>query len=290
MMLRFATAAVVASLLVSTGALAETPAERGSYLVNTIMACGNCHTPKDANGLPIADKNLSGGLTFDTPAFLATASNITQDKETGIGAWSDADIKRLITEGVRPNGVPVAAVMAVNFYKALTPGDLDAIVAYLRTVLAVKNQVPASTYKLPVRRDVYPDAEKPYTEAALKDPVTHGRYLATIGHCMECHSEQTRGVSNFTTGFGKGGRDFLPAQVKGFPASWAGAKAANITSSKTSGIGGWSDAEIKRAITKGIDKDGHTFPPPMAVNWYARMKDGDVNDIVAWLRTVPAVD
>jgi mono/diheme cytochrome c family protein len=285
-MLRFATAAA-ASLLVSTGALAETPVERGNYLVNTIMACGNCHTPKDANGAPIADKNLSGGLSFDTPGFAVTASNITPDKETGIGAWSDADIKRLITQGVRPNGVPVAAVMAVNFYKALTPSDLDALVAYLRSVPAVKNEVPTPNYKLPVQRTVYPDAETVYTEAAMKDPAVHGRYLATIGHCMECHSEFTRGVSNYTTGLGKGGRQFSPAEVKGLPASWQGAKAANITSSKTAGIGAWSDAEIKRAITQGIDKAGHAFPPPMAVGWYAHMKDSDVNDLVAWLRTVP---
>ena len=61
------------------GAMAESPAERGSYLVNTIMACGNCHTPRDADGKPIADKAFSGGLTFNTPAFIATAPNITPD-------------------------------------------------------------------------------------------------------------------------------------------------------------------------------------------------------------------
>jgi hypothetical protein len=75
-------------------AMAESQIERGSYLVNTIMACGNCHSPRDANGQTIGDKALSGGLTFTTPAFVATASNITPDPETGIGSWSDAEIKR----------------------------------------------------------------------------------------------------------------------------------------------------------------------------------------------------
>jgi len=92
-----------ASLLAATAtALAQTPAERGHYLVNSILACGNCHTPKAVTGQPIAEKELSGGLVFTTPAFDATASNITRDRETGIGAWSDAEIKRAITEGVRP--------------------------------------------------------------------------------------------------------------------------------------------------------------------------------------------
>jgi len=77
----------------SDDAVAETLVERGAYLVNTIMACGNCHTPRDTDGKPIAEKALSGGITLTTPAFLATAANITPDPETGIGTWSDADIK-----------------------------------------------------------------------------------------------------------------------------------------------------------------------------------------------------
>ncbi len=127
----------------------ETPAERGDYLVNTIMACGNCHTPRDADGKPIADKALSGGLTFKTPAFVATAPNITPDVETGIGSWSDAEIRRALVEGMRPDhghlaGVPLAAIMPANFYKALLPDDLDAVVAYLRTVKPIRNAGPRS--------------------------------------------------------------------------------------------------------------------------------------------------
>src|SRR5262249_54996517 len=90
-----------ASLIATTAAvLAQTPVERGQYLVNSILACGNCHTPKTANGKPIAEKELSGGLVFTTPAFDATASNITPDQETGVGAWSDAEIKRALTDGI----------------------------------------------------------------------------------------------------------------------------------------------------------------------------------------------
>ena len=75
------------------GALAQTPLERGNYLVNGILACGNCHTPKGEQGAPILERELSGGLSFTTPAFNATASNITPDRETGIGAWSNEAIK-----------------------------------------------------------------------------------------------------------------------------------------------------------------------------------------------------
>ena len=266
-------------------AMADSPIERGSYLVNTILACGNCHSPRDANGQAIADRALSGGRTFTTPAFIATASNITPDPETGIGSWSDAEIKRALTEGMRPDhgqlsGVPLAAIMPANFYKALLSDDLDAIVAYLRSVKPIHNSIAAPEYKAPIHRDPYPDAESGFGKSMFTDPVRRGAYLVTIGHCMECHSAWSRGVSDFKTGLGRGGRDFSEAGL-------AGSKASNITSDRTAGIGEWSDQEIARAITHGIGRDGRLLKPPMGFAYYAALKEADLADIVAYLRTVP---
>src|SRR5882672_12076986 len=266
--------AIACVLLLSTsgGTRADSPAERGNYLVNTIMACGNCHTPRDADGKAITDRAFSGGLTFATPAFVATAPNITPDVETGIGSWSDAEVKRALIEGVRPDhgrlaGVPLAAIMPANFYKALLPDDLDAIVAYLRGLKPVRNEAPDPVYKVAVRRDPYPDAEAGFSKTMLADPVRRGTYLVTIGHCMECHSAWSRGVSDFKTGLGRGGRAF-PLR-EGSPDAAPGSIAANITSHPTAGIGAWSDGEIVRAITQGIGRDGRTLKPPMAYGYYA---------------------
>src|SRR6266403_1580777 len=246
-------------LAASSRATAETAVERGNYLVNTIMACGNCHTPRDAEGKVIAEKPLSGGRTFMTPAFIATAPNITPDVETGIGSWSDAEIKRALIEGMRPDhgrlaGVPLAAIMPANFYKGLLTDDLDAIVAYLRTVKPIRNEAPNPVYKAPVRRDSYPDAEAGFDKAMFADPVRRGAYLVTIGHCMECHSAWSRGVSDFKTGLGHGGRVFPPHQ--GSPDGTPDSVAANITSDPTAGIGAWTDQEIARAVTHGMARDG----------------------------------
>jgi mono/diheme cytochrome c family protein len=278
--------ACLVMLSVGSGAMAETPAERGNYLVNTIMACGNCHTPRDAAGKSVAEKAFSGGLTFTTPVFIATAPNITPDRETGIGSWSDAEIKRALIEGMRPDhgrlaSVPLAAIMPANFYKALLPGDLDAIVAYLHTVKPLRNEVAVPVYKAPVRRDAYPDADAGFDKAKLTTAAGRGAYLVTIGHCMECHSAWSRGVSDFKNGLGGGGRVF-PASA-GAPDSIA----ANITSHPTAGIGGWSDAEISRAITHGIGRDGRPLKPPMAYGFYAGLKPADLADIIAYLHTVP---
>jgi mono/diheme cytochrome c family protein len=282
--------ACLSLLAVSGGATAESPAERGFYLVNTIMACGNCHTPRDADGKPIAEKAFSGGLTFATPAFVGTAPNITPDVETGIGSWSDAEIKRTLVEGVRPDhgrlaGVPLAAIMPANFYKALLPDDLDAIVAYLRGLKPMRNDTPDPVYKVAVRRDPYPEAEAGFSKTMLADPVRRGAYLVTIGHCMECHSAWSRGVSDFKTGLGRGGRAF-PAR-EGSPAGSPASIAANITSDPAAGIGAWTDAEIKRAITHGIARDGRALRQPMAYSSYAGLNETDLADIIVYLRTVP---
>ena len=117
-----------------------------------------------------------------------TASNITQDKETGIGNWSDDDIKKALQKGERPNGVRLAAIMPSDFYEILTPGDLNAIVAYLRTVKPVKQETPAPIYRIALPRHIPPGAEKPFSEADMDDKVKKGFYLVTIGHCMECHT------------------------------------------------------------------------------------------------------
>jgi mono/diheme cytochrome c family protein len=275
------------------GASAQTPLERGKYLVNTIMACGNCHTPKDAAGAAIRERELSGGLLFTIPPFQGLASNITPDRETGIGSWSDDDIKRALTHGARPAsarqpGVALAVVMPISFYKALLPDDLTAIVAYLRSVKPVRNAAPEPLYRMPVHHDPYPPAEAGYTPQMMQDPVKRGSYLVTLGHCMECHSPRERGVSDYgASGLGKGGRRFDSTQVQGLPAGFAGSTAANITAHPEKGLGKWSDAEIKRAITAGISRDGRKLQPPMDFASYRGMTDADLDAIVAYLRTVP---
>ena len=173
--------------------------------------------------------------------------------------------------------------MPANFYKALLPRDLNAIVAYLHTIKPVRNEVPAPEYKAQVQRPQYPDAAFDFSERALTDPVNRGRYLATIGHCMECHSAWSRGVADYQTGLGRGGRLFGPSLVEGQSKS---AQAANITSDPVTGIGAWTDDEIKSAIRQGMSRDKHPLQPPMPYRYYARLTDSDVGDLVAYLRTV----
>jgi mono/diheme cytochrome c family protein len=270
----------VAAVAFASGAMAQASVERGSYLMNTIMTCANCHSPK---GPPAATagKDYSGGLRFDEPPFDVTAPNITQDKETGIGNWTDAQIKTMLVTGKNIHGIQAAEVMPTAFYPILTPGDLDSIVAYMRTIPPVKNKVPDPIYKIALPHHVFPGAEKAYSQADLNDKLKRGFYLATIGHCMECHTpfRQGGGPQDFAGSLGKGGRQF--------PGPWGVSTSRNITSSKTAGIGDWTDAEIKTAIKEGKRKDGTPLKGPMGFQYYAKMTDADLDAVIAYLRTVP---
>ena len=135
---------------------------------------------------------------------------------------------------------------------------------------------------MPVHRQPYPDAEKGFAKSEFSDSVRHGAYLVTIGHCMECHSTWSAGVSDFKDGLGHGGRPFGPTIVKELP----NVVAPNITSDPAAGIGAWSDTEIARAIRRGIARDGHRLNPPMAFAFYAGLSDADTADIIAYLRTL----
>jgi mono/diheme cytochrome c family protein len=271
------TLGIVAAIAIIGSASAQTAVQRGAYLVNGVMSCGNCHSPKGPPAA-VAGKEFSGGLSWDEPPFKVTASNITPDKETGIGAWNAADIKKALVQGVRPNGVPIAAIMPSAFYGILTSGDLDATVAYLQSLKPVTNKVPDPIYKMPVSRHAFPGTDKPYTPADLRDKVKLGFYMVSIGHCMECHTPMARGELEIGK-LGTGGREF-----KG---PWGLTVSRNITSHREKGIGAWSDAEIKTAITQGKRKDGTALKPPMDYPAYAKVTNADLDAIVAYLRTVP---
>ena len=272
----------VAAALVSAAQAQQSNSDlvkRGDYLVNTIMTCGNCHSPKGPQG-DIPGKEFSGGLSWDEPPFKVTAPNITQDKDTGIGAWSDADIKKALRTGVRPNGVQLAMIMPTDFYEIITDRDMDAIVAYLRTLKPISNRVDDPIYKMQQIHRAFPGAEKPYAEAMMSDKLKNGFYLATIGHCMECHTPMGPRGREFATKLGTGGFKF--------PGPWGVSVSRNITQNKEKGIGAWSDAEIKRAITTGTSKNGSKLRPPMGFHYYASMTGADLDAVVAYLRTVPA--
>jgi len=273
---------VAAAAMVATAAtgFAETPLERGTYLMNSIVACGNCHTPKGPNGKAIEGKELSGGDPIDAPVFHAVPSNITPDKETGIGNWTDDQIINAIRNGKRPDGTTIGPPMPIAFYRDMSDTDVKAIVAYLRSIKPISTKSEKSTYKIPLPPGYGPPvthvADVPRTNA-----VAYGKYLAPgLGHCMDCHTPDVQGRPDFTR-LGAGGNEF-GAPNGGLIIS------ANLTPSNPQGIAGWTNDQVKTAITAGVRPD-RPLVRLMAFDWYKNMSNADLNDLVAFLRTLKAV-
>lgn len=129
-----------------SGTDAKTPAvpamtqlQRGEYLA-TISGCGDCHTPGTFYGAPDFNRKLSGSeLGWQGPWGVTYASNLTPDLETGIGTWTDAEIERALRSGVKKDGTPIGPPMPWPSFAQITPDDMAALIAYMRSLPAVKH-------------------------------------------------------------------------------------------------------------------------------------------------------
>ncbi|MDB5825679.1 MAG: hypothetical protein JWR21_4383 [Herminiimonas sp.] len=253
-----------------------TSIERGKYLMEGVVACGNCHLARGPQGQPLFDKGLSGGMLFDEPPFKAYAANITPDPETGIGKWSDADLAKAIREGIRPDKTLIGPPMPIEFYRHISDDDVAAIITYLRAQPPIKNSVPKSKYNIPLP----PAYGPPVTNVAMPamdNRVQYGEYLANIGHCMECHTPRNQQGMLLREKLGAGGQ--------AFNGPWGQSVARNLTPDE-SGLKNWSDAQIATAIRTGTDREGHPYKPPMAFDFYKNINDSDMAALIAYMRTL----
>ncbi|MCL4189495.1 MAG: cytochrome C [Rhodobacteraceae bacterium] len=268
-------AAAAAIAFACGGAMAETPLERGEYLVRGPGGCGNCHTPFGPQGPDMA-MELAGRLVEDGPAFRAVAPNITPGGR--IAGWSDAELARAIREGIRPDGSVIGPPMPVLLYRGLSDGDLAAIVAFLRTLPAVAADPGRSEYRIPL-----PPAWGPPVGSVAEVPrgvtVEYGAYLAgPVAHCVECHTPMGPEGPLFDSRLGAGGFEFH--------GPWGVSVAANITPHED-GIAGYSDAELAAMITRGLRPDGSAMLPPMPYGHFAAFTGDDLAAVILYLRSLP---
>ncbi|MEJ2458363.1 MAG: cytochrome c [Novosphingobium sp.] len=258
----------------------EARIERGAYLVNAVMGCDNCHTPRGPNGLDMSRRFSGGDEVWETEDYVVRGGNITPDRETGIGTWSKDDIKRLLTRGIRPDGVRVAAKMPYRLYSVLTPDDLDAVASYLQTMKPVRNAMPPPFYKTAQYAGPPGEPDAAATIPTPGDTLSRGSYLASLAYCMACHSRRPDGVVDLRNWWGKGG-----FRMEG---TFGSVVVSNITASRKKGVGGLSDAALKRALTGGIGHDGRRLKLPMARQGiYSQMTGQDLNAVIAWIRAIP---
>ncbi len=273
---------IASVFLLSGAASAETLLERGRYLERSIVACGNCHTPGSLVGRPDNSRELAGGEKIAEGGFTAYAPNITTDRETGIGGWTDAQIIRAIREGKRPDGTTIGPPMPIWLYRNMSDRDVRAIVAYLRTVKPVRNKMPKSVYNFPLP-PAYGPPVKSVPEVSRSDRVRYGEYLAgPLGHCIDCHTPFIKpGVRDVKNRLGAGGFRLTGA--------WGTNVSSNITPDKETGIGNWTGPQIAASIRRGYSaKYGKMFPP-MGYHFYKNINDKDMDALIAYLRSLKPV-
>lgn len=193
-------AAVLVWLLLPAGTSVEIPSgmsstnagmvERGAY-VTRIAGCITCHTAK--GGVPFA-----GGRALETPFGTFHAPNITPDKLTGIGAWSDQDFLRAVMEGEGVHGEQLYPVFPYTSYSRMTPEDVLSIKAYLFSLAPVESRVPANELSFPYSwralmkfwKVLFFDGASPLAaDPSRSEGWNRGRYLVMApGHCGECHT------------------------------------------------------------------------------------------------------
>jgi mono/diheme cytochrome c family protein len=253
---------------------------RGEYLTRA-ADCFACHTAPGG-------KALAGGLAFKLPFGTLYSPNITPDRETGIGAWSDDEFVRALHEGIGRSGQHLYPAFPYPSYTLMTRSDVLAIKAYLFSLRPVRNRPPANDMSFPFNQRylmlfwnvLFNPGQRFRPNTGQTPEWNRGAYLAeALGHCGDCHTPR-----NFLFGLSSG-RKFAGTIINGW-------KAYNITSDPVWGVGGWSDGELADYLSGGHAQGRGSAAGPMgeAVDNSLRFlgKD-DIRAMAAYLRSVPPI-
>lgn len=247
----------------------------------------HCHTHRNFNDYTVAyGPDYAGGEVFGAewkmPGTIVTP-NITPDEETGIGSWTDEEVKRAIREGINEKGERLFPLMPSHYFQAMSDEDLEGIVAFLRSLPPTPMASDRRT-ELKIERSTIPTL--PAITAPVTppppDPVKRGEYLVRLANCRTCHSPTKQG-QEIPDRFLAGGV-FFTTPFGSFPTP-------NITPDPVTGIGSWTDEEIKTVLTEGRRKSGAQVLANLMPWWlYRNLTDDDLNAIVAYLRSLDAVN
>src|SRR5215831_14855062 len=263
--------------------------ERGRYIANALSDCMGCHSPHDwaAPDVPaLPGKEGAGELmpTTDLPGRIV-ASNLTPDRETGAGLWTDDQLARAIREGIGHDGRALFPIMPYALFRRMSDEDLASVVVYLRSLPPVRNTLPSTEIIFPVKyliRGVPEPVTSPVPDLAPNsDPVTHGAYLVNMAGCGECHTPQDKGRQFPGMDFA-GGSVFL-----GLGPFLPTVASANITPDP-SGISYYDEALFLEVMRTGTVKE-RQLSPVMPFNVYKNLTDDDLKAIFAYLRTLKPV-
>lgn len=266
---------------------------RGKYLANSVTVCMDCHSKRDwsrFSGPPVESTLGQGGERFDEGVGLPgvfISKNITPE---GISRYSDGELYRVITTGVNKEGRAMFPLMPFLYYGKMDPEDIYSIIAYVRSIEPIKNEVDSSTPNLPMSFiiNTIPKKAQPQKRPEKSDVLAYGAYLVNASGCVECHTQVDKGQIIPEVSFA-GGREF------GF-ADGSLVRSANITPDKETGIGAWSEEMFVNKFKAFADstymseevKPGE-FNSWMPWRMFSGMEREDLSAIYAYLHSLKPI-
>lgn len=266
----------------------EKQIKHGEYLANHVMVCMDCHSQRDWTKFsgPVIEGTLGkGGEIFDqNMGFPGTfvSKNITP---AALSSWTDGEIFHAITTGVSKDGRALFPIMPYTHYGSVDRNDIEAIIAYLRTLPPIESINQKSKVDFPMNFIINTLPQKAaFIDKPSKDnPIQYGAYLTNAAGCYDCHTEQEKG--KFI------GEDFAGGMQFRFD-DGSILRSPNITPHKT-GIGSWTEKQFIERFKQYVDsgysaptiKRG-SFQTVMPWTMYAGMKREDLAAIFAYLKTL----
>ena len=261
-----------------------TPArlERGRYLSEDLLECFDCHSERDRtkHDAPLVPGTEGAGFVMPLRGLpgRVVPPNITPDRETGVGSWTDDQLARAIREGIGYDGRALFPFMPYQSYRHLSDEDLASVVVYLRSLPAIRHAVPKTELVFPVNYLIRAAPEpitEPVPQPDLSTPVKRGEYLVTVAACAECHTPMIKGKT-------VPGLDF----AGGFPfkGPWGEVASDNITPD-ASGISYYDEALFIQVMRTGYVKSREL---KSIMPWwsYRGLTDDDLKAMFAFLRTL----
>jgi mono/diheme cytochrome c family protein len=259
---------------------------KGQYVFALAGGCA-CHT------VPKGTFN-AGGRAFPIPLGTVYSTNITPDKETGLGSWTDQQIRDAIVKGVRRDGSNIIPVMPYEAYSGMAREDLNALIAYLKTLTPVKKATPELKSKAPLTRSLgiplYLKVFGRFSNAPAQAPkggIERGRYLVEhVSLCSDCHTPRNSiGVPNRSLYLAGASKKINPM----------GEDVPNITPDKETGIGDWKREEIAELLITGTKPDLDNVQGLMSEviqgtpHGFKDMKREDALAVADYLRSIPPI-
>jgi mono/diheme cytochrome c family protein len=273
---------ILCSAFALSAARATEPTEetiaRGKALV-VAGDCTSCHTDDPA-------KPFAGGKRIDTPFGAIYSPNLTPDRDTGIGNWTNDDFYRALRYGVAPNGARYYPAFPYPYFTRMTREDILAVRAYLATLAPVANQAPPPALRFPLNFRVLMRAwDYLFFRPGILEPDQNkgpdwnrGRYLVEgPGHCGACHTPKN------IFGADRHGHSLAGGLVDG----WF---APRLDGAARSGLKSWSADDIVQYLGSGRNGRSHAdgLMAEVVVNSTSKMSDGDVKAIAVYLKSLPA--